>query len=265
MPVAPRVLYWPPSPDVLPIVYADGRRLAGRAVVNPPGLDMAVSLDQLKVRTVWSTPYPLQVSPRRQISVVGADVVHVHGSRVHFFDGETGKALHQISLPDTSDGFCVDPSGDAVWVRLLGGDHRRVSVDGTHRVAQRPEGCRDPLRPHLTGLFRVRHDGERVHVEGAGWRWQGPSKGMAGPWPSGAWDRDGERVYVGTLTGDGPGIDVLDANDGQHIRRIRVAAGGAVPQFTLYGDTLIVPRLQRWDLISVETGRKVGQHPDLRR
>lgn len=264
-PVTPRVLYWSTGADALPIVSANGRGLVGRAIVNPPGRDLVVALDALAVRPRWTSQWQLRQGPRRQISIAGPHIVHVDQRQVHFFEMESGRVIRSFRLPDASDGFCVEQTGAGIWVRLLSGAHQRVSMTGMTTAGTRPDGCRHPLRPHGGGGFDVRHDGQTLRVQGPEWRWQSESRGVVGSWPIGAWDQGGEHVYIGTLTGAGPGIEVLHAETGRHIRRIAVAAGGKVPRFTLYGDTLIVPNLRRWDLYSVETGRTMGQHPDMRR
>ena len=264
-PVSPRILYWPAGPDVLPVVSADGRSLVARGTVNPPGRDLVAALDELGVRPRWTSAFTLSIGPRRQLSVVGPHVVAVVGPTVHFLDAETGRAVRTVTLPDTTDGFCVAPEGDAIWVRLLSGESRRVSSDGAKSVGARPGACRHHLRPHDQGGLRVHHDGVALEVVAPGWRWRGASRGEAGPWPSGAWDRGAGRIFLATLTEGGPGIEVLEAETGRHLHRVGVAAGGKVPRFTLFGDTLIVPHKRRWDLYSVETGRKTGRHPTLRR
>jgi hypothetical protein len=263
-PVRPRVLYWPPGPDVLPVVTADGTGLLARGTVNPPGLDQAMMLDGLSARPRWSSPIRLPIAPRRQLSVVGDQIVIVRARTVTFLHRDRGHTLREVRLPDTADGFCVAAAGDAIWVRLLNGENRGVTLDGRLVAGAKPPDCRDPLRPRGDGGLRVRHDGHSVDVQGPGCRWRGVSEGGAGPWPVGAWQRVDDRVYVGTLTAAGPGIEVLDGR-GHHLRRIPVASGGRVPRFTVYGDRLIVPNGRRWDLYSTERGRKSGQHPDLSR
>ena len=263
-PVRPRVLYWPPGPDVLPVVTADGAGLLARATVNPPGVDQVAMLDGLAARPRWVSAFRLPVAPRRQLSVVGEQTVVVRPQTVTFLHRERGHTLREVRLPDTSDGFCVAASGDGIWVRLLSGGGVAVTRDGRLVTGAKPPDCHDPLRPRGDGGIMVSHDRRGVDVEGPGWRWRGVSDGPPGRWPVGAWQGVDDRVYVGTLTAAGPGIEVLDGA-GRHLRRIPVASGGRVPRFTVFGDRLIVPNGRRWDLYSVEGGRKSGQHPDLSR
>jgi len=188
-PVSPRILYWPAGPDVLPVVSEDGRSLVARGTVNPPGRDLVATLDELRVRPRWTSAFTLPIGPSRQLSVVGPHVVVVVRTHVHFLDGGTGRSVRTVTLPDTSDGFCVIPGGAGIWVRLLSGEGRRVSSDGTESTGPRPATCRHPLRPQGLGGLQVHHDGVAVEVVAPSWRWRGTSRGQAGPWPVGRWDR----------------------------------------------------------------------------